>query len=254
MEIDRLAATDIDDAWRLSRQAGWNQTRDDWRRLLELFPEGCFAGRIDGELIATSAIAVYDGTVGWIGMVLVEAEHRRHGYGSAVFERALAAGHKRDLETIGLDATDAGAAVYETYGFEPVVGIDRWSGTPSRPAEFGCGGVRESNAVEEIGAVDTAHVGVDRRVLLGHLIGSRGTTALVRGSGEETINGYAIIRPGRGRPHVGPLLADSRTDAAALLSAFGFEVQRRLRRMTHDDPRPALTNDGIFAAAGFEWG
>lgn len=280
MEIDRLTDADVNDAWRLSTQAGWNQTRADWRRFLDLFAEGCFAGRIDGELVATSALATYDGTVGWIGMVLVEAEHRRQGYGSALFERALEAGHERDLEIIGLDATDAGAAVYETYGFESVVGIDRWAGTPSRPAESDGGGVRETSAVEEVEAVDISHAGVDRCVLLGHLLGSRGTTALVRGSdADEGIDGYAILRPGRVRPHIGPLVADRRADAAALLAAvadrfdtpvsidairgesttellseFDFEVQRCLRRMTHDDPRPALTNDGVFAAAGFEWG
>lgn len=128
LEIERLTADDTDDAWSLSTQAGWNQTWADWRRLVELFPETCFAGRVDGDIVATSTLATYDATVGWIGMVLVDGDHRRRGYGSEIFERALRAGLDRSLDVIGLDATDAGRAVYEQYEFDTVVGIDRWSG------------------------------------------------------------------------------------------------------------------------------
>lgn len=289
LEIDRLAAADVDDAWGLSTQVGWNQTRADWRRLLELFPETCYAGRVDGELVATSTLATYGDAVGWIGMVLVDEDHRRRGYGSEIFERALEAGRERDLAVVGLDATDAGAEVYGQYGFETVVGIDRWSGTLSAPdggpeaGDDGAGdrdgaAVREATTLEEIAAVDAAAVEADRRPLLEHLLASDGTTALLRDR-DDGIGGYAIVRPGRTRPQVGPIVAGERADATALIAAVaerldgpvivdalreertgelleaaGLEVQRRLRRMTHGEPRPVLDGDAVVAAAGFEWG
>jgi hypothetical protein len=43
-----LTAADLPLGLHLSRQAGWNQTPDDWRRCLELQPEGCFVAECDG--------------------------------------------------------------------------------------------------------------------------------------------------------------------------------------------------------------
>lgn len=95
-------------------------------RVLELFPDTCFAGWVDYDLVATSMLATYQDRVGWIGIVLVDENHRRQGYGSAVFERALETGGDADLDVVGLDATDAGRPVYNNYGFKRTSGIDRW--------------------------------------------------------------------------------------------------------------------------------
>lgn len=283
LEIERLTVAHTDDAWSLSTQAGWNQTRADWRRLLELFPETCFAGRVGGDVVATSTLATYDATVGWIGMVLVDEDHRRQGYGSELFERALSAGLDRGLDVIGLDATDAGRTVYEQYEFDPVVGIDRWSGTVDSSVDTSEGNVTERPGdgplVDAITSFDTHHVGVDRRPLLAHLLESAYTTSLVAEGGDGDVHGYAVVRPGRTRPQVGPLVATSDAAAERLLAAaaervdgplvvdglrtrrseavlkrVGLDVKRRLYRMTHEDPRPALVADAVVAATGFEWG
>jgi len=278
-DIDRLTAGDVDDAWHLSTGAGWNQTREDWHRLLELFPETCFAGRVDDDLVATSTLAPYGGSVGWIGMVLVEERHRRQGYGSRIFERALDAGLERDLETIGLDATDAGAAVYEGYGFESIRGIDRWEGTVEGPDGVPGGStVREAAAPAEISAFDERYVSVDRSALIMHLLESPDTTGFVLERGGE-ITAYAIERPGRTCGQLGPVVGRGIGDASALLSGVanrlddrvivdairgasttallesaGLEVQRQLNRMTHEGTDPVLMDNGVVAAAGFEWG
>lgn len=284
LEIERLTAADVDDGWRLSTQANWNQTRLDWHRLLELFPETCFAGRIDGEIVATSTLATY-GDVGWIGMVLVDEAHRRRGYGSELFDRALEAGHDRGLENIGLDATDAGREVYRQYGFETVVGIDRWSGV-LRGSDLGAdddhgadvGRVDRLEDAHPITKFDRMHVGVDRSPLLDSVIGADGSVAF-QVSRDGRTRGYAVVRSGRTRSHVGPIVADDGADAAVLLSSiadsvdgsvlidalrgdrtesllrrFGLDVQRRLHRMTDDGSRSVLDGDAVVAAAGFEWG
>ncbi|MFB6295814.1 MAG: GNAT family N-acetyltransferase [Halobacteriales archaeon] len=278
-EIDRLTPGDVDDAWHLSTQAGWNQTRGDWRRLLDLFPETCFAGRIGDDLVATSTLAPYGDAVGWIGMVLVEENYRRRGYGGRIFERALDAGLERDLGVIGLDATDAGAAVYEEYGFEPVTGIDRWEGIPE-PPDSGPdeSAMREAPPAAEITAFDERRLGVDRSALLTHLLESADSTGFVL-EREGEIAAYAIARPGRTCGQVGPVVGRDTEDVSALLASIasrldgrtivdgireestvsllesaGFEVQRRLNRMTHEEPAPALMGDGVVGAAGFEWG
>lgn len=282
LDIDRLTDDDVGDAQRLSTQVGWNQTKADWRRLLELFPDTCFAGHVDGELVATSTLATYGDAVGWIGMVLVDEDHRRRGYGGKIFERALDAGFERDLDVVGLDATDAGREVYRRYGFETVVGIDRWTGSVATAANDGddvdIGTIDELDAVDEIAPFDRRHSGVDRRALLEHFVDARGSTGLRR-ERDGSLRGYATVRPGRTHEHVGPLVAVDRSDAAALLEGvadrvddtvvvdalrgdrtgsllerFGLDVQRRLHRMTHDEPRSILDGAAVDAAAGFEWG
>lgn len=278
LEIGRLTDDDLAAARQLSTQSGWNQTEADWRRLLSLLPETCFAGRVDGNLVATSTLAIHGTKIGWIGMVLVDEAHRRRGYGSAIFERALEAALDRNLEIIGLDATDAGCAVYRQYGFVEVGKIDRWASTLRvRDVNADVTTVREQTEVSEVISFDRRFGGGDRRALLEHLLDSSGVTGLLRRRDGE-LRGYAIVRPGRTRPQVGPVVALDYGDVEALLSAvakrvddaiidvhrdekissvlerYGLDVQRQLRRMTHEEPQRVLDGDAIVAGAGFEWG
>ena len=54
IRIRTMTVRDIPLGLRLARQAGWNQTEADWRRFLDLEPEGCFVGELDGALPAPS--------------------------------------------------------------------------------------------------------------------------------------------------------------------------------------------------------
>lgn len=277
IEIGRLTDDDVGDAWQLSTQSGWNQTEADWRRLLKLFPETCFAGRIEGSLVATSTLATYQRT-GWIGMVLVDEDFRRRGYGSELFERALEAGRERDLGIVGLDATDAGRTVYSQYGFESVCGIDRWAGTVETTGSGDTNAVSKIRSVGEIAPFDRRHTGVDRRALLEHLLDSEDVSGVYCEHDGE-IRSYAIVRPGRTHPQIGPIVASEPEDVDALFAAlarrldgpvvvdalradrietilgrFGLDVGRRLHRMTDDEPRSVLDGEGVVAATGFEWG
>lgn len=282
--IDDLTRADLGDAHGLSTAVGWNQTRSDWGRLLDLHPETCFAGRVDGELVATSTLATYEDRIGWVGMVLVDPDHRRRGYGSAVFERSLTAGLEAGLDVVGLDATNAGRRVYDGYGFERTGGIDRWRGRIEVPDSMdGFDGDEEIDAepisdLDSVAAFDAACCGVDRRPLLAHLFDSPGVTG-IRVPADGPPEAVAFVRPGRECPQVGPVVSEDREALATLLaavadrvdgeviidalardrftrvlSAVGLTVSRSLHRMTHAGSTPALDGPGVVAATGFEWG
>ncbi|MCU4743024.1 GNAT family N-acetyltransferase [Natronoglomus mannanivorans] len=235
IEIRRLAETDVPDATRLSTQAGWNQTGEDWRRLLALAPEGCFGGWIGGELVATGTVVTYGGAVSWIGMILVAKRHRRNGYGSEMFEHVRGLAERRGT-AVGLDATDAGREVYRREGFVDVTPIERWSGRLGAPGNTpledatACSVDMTTARADEIDAIcslDRRACGVDRGDLLGHLLGTEGVTGFVaRDEGEERseIRGYALVRPGREHRHVGPVVASSRAATAAMLTAIAETV------------------------------
>ena len=74
--LRNLVASDIPAAIGLSEEAGWNQTSEDWRMLIDLAPQGCLAIEADGQLAATTTLLCYGRRLAWIGMVLTRVSKR----------------------------------------------------------------------------------------------------------------------------------------------------------------------------------
>ncbi len=275
--VDRLRAADLPDALRLSTQAGWNQLEADWTRILDLSPEGCLAGRLEGRLVATATVASYGTAVHWIGMVLVDEAMRGRGFGSTMLSAVIEQARRRG-GIVGLDATDLGRPVYLKQGFVDLAPIDRWQGilkstrggTPTHPMD--------ASHLDDVVALDFASCGADRGPLLRHLFEEPGVKGLVTGA--DRLTGFAFLRPGRTRRHLGPMIALDDASRTGLLSeaaevaqgssvlvdvlrtpastanfdAHGLSIVRRLTRMTLGDRHPVLTGEALAAAVAFEWG
>src|SRR5882762_6634448 len=125
-EIREMQMDELPHALRLSTQAGWNQNAQDWRRIYYLCDDSCFAGKIEGQLVATGAVVPYGNKCGWISVMLVDEKYRRRGYGEAMLNRLLRTADEMGLEWMGLDATEMGEPLYRKKGFRPVGGVDRW--------------------------------------------------------------------------------------------------------------------------------
>src|SRR5918998_6790432 len=104
LEIRLLAEPDVAGAMRLKEAAGWNQTEEDWRRLLRLEPRGCLAGVMGGRLVATTTTTSYDRALAWVGMVLVDPAFRRRGIATALVRAALDRLGAEGVEAVKLDA------------------------------------------------------------------------------------------------------------------------------------------------------
>src|SRR4026207_211783 len=89
VEIRLLRESDIAAAMELKRLAGWNQTESDWRTLLQLEPNGCFAAVLDDQLVGTTTTTSYGSELAWVGMVLVQPEKRRQGIATKLIGTAL---------------------------------------------------------------------------------------------------------------------------------------------------------------------
>ena len=275
--VDRLRKEDLEGALRLSTQAGWNQTPADWLRLLALFPEGCFAGRQDGALVATSTLASYGNRVHWIGMVLVDEACRGRGYGGTMLARTVERG--RELGgTVGLDATDLGRPVYLKQGFVDVAPIDRWSGVLRESADGSDAGLADRSTFDELVRLDREACGADRGEFLLHLMNDPDVTGVV--VSDRVLRGFAFLRPGRTCAHVGPMVAADDADARSLLArlatlsrgapvlldairtpagsrlleASGLTIARRLTRMTLGAAKEELMGERVRAITSFEWG
>ncbi len=89
IEVRLLRESDIPAALRLKELAQWNQTENDWLRLLRLEPNGCFCATIGDEVVATTTTTTYGHELAWIGMVLVDPEFRRLGIATRLMRLAF---------------------------------------------------------------------------------------------------------------------------------------------------------------------
>jgi GNAT superfamily N-acetyltransferase len=279
LRIRNLTAADVEQALHLSIQAGWNQLPADWKRFLDCSPEGCFGGWVGEQLVATTCVATYSSTVSWIGMVLVDENHRQQGFGTELFERGLQYAREQTPTTIGLDATTYGAPMYREYGFQDGPPIERWSGRLQHietPLEAK---VLLPRSLQALQALDREVLGVDRSDLLARMLSEVGTTPIGIFD-DDDLTSFAVIRPGFIHPQVGPIIAPDSAHLSALLNRIedvlfdptvivdsvrkaetadrfwdhGLERKRELVRMTHESTEPLLDAGAVRAAIGFAWG
>lgn len=276
MKIRPFGTNDIPMAIELSDAAGWNQLAMDWRRIIDVEPDGCLGAWIDARLVGTTTFVTYGDRLAWIGMVLVHPEHRRQGIGRRLFQEIMSELDCRGTADVGLDATDAGRPLYLDEGFVDIGPIVRWRGVLQRSsAANGSIRVAREGDVGAIVAFDRDITGIDRRALLEHLLAEEAVSCLV----SDDFDAYAFVRPGRLAWQIGPLVAPDRaladalistaadllngrevvvdspwTDAAALLEPWGMAPRRRLTRMTYRRVSRLLTDARVPAATSFAWG
>jgi ribosomal protein S18 acetylase RimI-like enzyme len=267
--VRALAKSDAGVALELSTAAGWNQTAADWEMLLRLAPDGCFGIDADGKLRATATLFSYGQRLGWIGMVLTDANYRRRGFARTLFEHVLRISDERGIECLKLDATDQGQPLYEGFGFRVEQPVERWwrSGNPDakplppRPEITG-----------EFRDMDEQAFGVDRGELL--------KAVAQRSAIFANADGYALLRPGIKASYTGPCVARNVESARDLMTAciveagakdcfwdllpghhaaaelareLGFAPRRKLIRMLRGLQCGGRQN-WIHAIAGFELG
>jgi GNAT superfamily N-acetyltransferase len=247
INIRLLFESDITAAMQLKAAAGWNQTEEDWRRLLALEPNGCFAAVKGGRLVGTTTTTTYGNELAWIGMVLVDPKERRQGIATRLLNVALDYLNGK-AATVKLDATGQGQPVYQRLGFEVESLLERWSGTPNAR------NVRSSNVWDEDGihdvlALDRLAFATDRSKLLKKLIDDSCVPPVLLRATDGTLTGYALARRGTNADYVGPVVAKSSQDIQRLLD----EVLSKLpeRRVYIDLNTECSASTTLLADRGF---
>jgi GNAT superfamily N-acetyltransferase len=221
----RLMTTkDISAGMRLKNIAGWNQTVRDWKRFLSANPKGCFAAEYEGRLIGTSTTIVYEERLAWIGMVLVDQQHRSQGIGTALLEHAIRYLDSRKIPCMKLDATPQGKPLYEKLGFIGEYAVERWM-LKRQPSAKAAG--TSFVQIQDVLNLDKEIFGTDRSGLLRSSAEYAPEFALVINHGSE-IAGYSFGRRGSLADHLGPWMARDEVAAASLLDQFLSRSEREL--------------------------
>jgi ribosomal protein S18 acetylase RimI-like enzyme len=247
VQLREMDASDIEAGLRLCRTVGWNQLESDWRCFLDWNPLGCRVAVRDGVVVGTVATLRFEGRFGWISMVLVDPAVRGLGIGSALLLDAVRL--LEDVETARLDATAAGKAVYERYGFQdeyPLVRMRALGPTLDAAAP----GARPMAASDLPGILDfdRAVFGADRGALLHHLYRTAPEYAFIAESAGG-IQGYSFGRNGFRAEHLGPVVAADEDSARGLLSLC--LARNRGRQFSLDAPRHTGTWTRWLESLGF---
>lgn len=244
-----LAEGDLVAAHGLSQAVGWAHRLDDWR-----FVHGLGRGFAVDEgqrLVGTGMFWPFETGFATLGLVIVAPDRQGAGIGRRLMSGLLSAIGPR---TTLLNATDAGAPLYEKLGFRTTGVIHQHQGAdfrvPDAPLPPG-GRIRVATAADlpAMTALDAAAVGFARPHVLAALLAIAEAAVLeVDGS----VTGFAICRLfGRGRV-VGPIVAADADGAKALIAHWMQRHHGSFLRVDVPEPTglgPWLVATGLPAIA-----
>ncbi len=209
-----FTAPHLEGALKLSQEMSWPYRLADWDVALQL-GKGFVLQRA-GAVIGTAAWWPYGETHASAGMIIVAKAAQGRGYGARLMDALLTSARPR---SIALNSTAEGIMLYKRRGFVPIGIIHQHQGIPDERYEPPRSGLVRSMAASDFGAItrlDHNATGLERRQMLEKLLQSGDGYVLQR---DGMARGYAISRL-FGRGHViGPVVAETASDAQALIEA-----------------------------------
>jgi GNAT superfamily N-acetyltransferase len=196
---------------------GWNPGLADAACFATVDAGGFLIGELDGVPAATVSCVNYGTSFAFLGFYIVRKEVRGHGHGLRIWNAAIAHAGAR---VIGLDGVVAQQQNYKKSGFALAYANVRYGGTVSAPDVPPAGVTALSEVPLAMVEADDATVfPAPRGAFLRAWIGARGHVgrAFVR---DGRLAAWGVIRPCRKGRKIGPLVADDRIAAEAVLSGL----------------------------------
>jgi len=205
--IRRLEERDIDAAIALTDLEAWGYTREDFRRLLALYPDGCFVAERDAGVVGVLTTTTYDG-LAFLGAVIVVPELRGKGVGKEMMEAALAHLRKTGVRTVRLNAYLNAIPFYERLGFQREYEVIRWHGPAGAGGER-VRGVRPVRPADLTGLakMEAKYFGANRQILFARLAEEFSGTFLVAERGGR-LSGLIVGNPSGDSCEIGPWVVE----------------------------------------------
>jgi GNAT superfamily N-acetyltransferase len=196
---------------------GWNPGLADAACFASVDPEGFFIAELDDAAAATVSCVNYSARFAFLGFYIVRPDLRGRGFGLRIWNAAIAHAGTR---VIGLDGVVAQQDNYRKSGFALAYANVRYGGTVAAPDAPRADVIALSDVpMADVEADDATVFPAPRSAFLRAWIGAPGHTgcAIMR---DGRLAGWGVIRPCRKGFKIGPLVADDRAAAEAVLSAL----------------------------------
>jgi GNAT superfamily N-acetyltransferase len=196
---------------------GWNPGLADAACFAVVDPDGFLIGELDGAPAATISCVNYCASFAFVGLYIVREDVRGRGHGLRIWNAAIAHAGPR---VIGLDGVVAQQQNYEKSGFKFAYANVRCGGTVAAPDAQRAGVIAMAEVpLAVVEAYDATVFPAPRTAFLRAWIGSPGHVgrALVR---DGQLTAWGVIRRCRKGSKIGPLVADDRDAAEAVLAAL----------------------------------
>ena len=279
-EIRVMTAQDCQRVVDWAAAEGWNPGLQDAEYFSRVDPRGFWGGWIDDEMTSSISVVNYDPGFAFLGFYIVAPDWRGQGYGLRLWQRALEHAGNR---VVGLDGVVDQQDNYRASGFALAYRHIRYGGSPVRPQVVDVPGLELSR----ISTPDTQFMALDQKVFPAHRsefwsgwLQASGHVSIQARRGGDTV-GFGTLRPCQHGFKIGPLVADERVtaeailvrllaavppdaevfldvpevngEAVALAQGLGLEPVFETARMYRGDA-PALDLQRVFGVTSFELG
>jgi GNAT superfamily N-acetyltransferase len=180
-------------------------------RYLRITGSELFVGSLFGRIIACGGSLAY-GDVAIIGLMAVDSELGRHGFGGAMLAHIEASARARGVRTFVLDATESGRGLYARHGYAVVSPCDElvFGGVLTSGGDFD---TIDAATLEALVRFDAAMTGCDRASMVRVYVGDPAHRTLVARDVYGEVSGYAVAQAAL----MGPFVARDHAAAEALL-------------------------------------
>lgn len=239
LDIRALTRGELDTAIEWAANEGWNPGLDDGDPFHGADPDGFIGGWQDERLIACISAIHYGADFGFIGFYLCRPEFRGQGYGLQVWQAGMAHLSGR---TIGLDGVVDEQENYRKSGFELAHRNVRYGGSvdcapPTDPRLHRI----DAGVIDAVSGYDAPFFPESRQAFLRPWLtptASRSGFALID---DGDLTGYGIIRQCREGYKVGPLFAETGSDADLLFRALASQSNGDPVYLDPPEPNAAAT-------------
>ncbi|WP_431203720.1 GNAT family N-acetyltransferase [Bradyrhizobium betae] len=217
LQIRNLRPEEIALAVDWAAAEGWNPGHSDAACFAIPDATGFFVGEIDGEPVATVSCVNYDDRFAFLGFYIVRSGLRGAGHGLRIWNAAIAHAGAR---VIGLDGVVAQQDNYRRSGFQFAYANIRYGGTLTASAKPPADLVAlDTIPFALVEADDCTVFPAPRSAFLRAWITTSGHVgrALMRDGRPAA---WGVIRPCRSGHKIGPLVADDRASAEAVVQAL----------------------------------
>ena len=279
IELRTLTRADLGTADAILMAAyGGTSRKQRLQSYLTLQPDGWILAHWDGMPVGVAGATHY-GPIAYIGLVAVHPTYQRRGIAMAMMQRLLRWSDERGSPVLQLDASPAGAPLYEWLGFvddEKTISFLQDDCARRPPLSERVTQLQASD-ISALTAFDTPIFGAERATVFRMLLGEAPERAFVARDSSGQICGYLFAQPATIGPWAGRTAGDaevllgaalqltyqagpfvlapsSNAEASNLLLHYGFSPNRLLRHMRLGGAGPVGQHALLYGLASFAIG